>query len=244
MPEEVLRTMTLPESIRPFAPRPRLVLFDLDNTICDYRAARIARTRHAFAPWFPAPDDLDEAVHAAMQYATEGDEHLAEVLADFGIAGDAAAELARQRFVEDRFRGLELFSEALDAIAAVAEIAAVGMVTNGPTAIQRAKIEMFRLEAHFPVIVVSEEVGCWKPDPRIFAIALERSGHQPAEAIYVGDSAEHDVPGARAAGMRTVWINRWGMTWPGGERPDASIATLSELLPLLGLDSPTESNMR
>lgn len=236
--------MTAPDPTKAFHPRPQLVLFDLDNTICDYRAARTARTRHAFEPWFPASSDLDEAVHAAMQYPTEGDEHLAEVLADFGIVGEDAAEAARQRFVEDRFRGLELFAESLEVIAAVSEVAAVGMVTNGPTTIQRAKIEMFRLEAHFPVIVVSEEVGCWKPDPRIFAIALERTGHQPAEAIYVGDSADHDVPGARAAGMRSVWVNRWGMTWPGGERPDASIATLSELLPLLGIDAPAESSMR
>lgn len=236
--------MIPPGTTRPFAPRPRLVLFDLDNTICDYRTARMTRTRYAFEPWFALPDDLDEAAHAAMQYATEGDEHLAEVLADYGITAEDAAVVARERFVEDRFRGLALFEEAIEVVATISEVAAVGLVTNGPTAIQRAKIQMFQLEAHFPVIVVSEEVGYWKPDPRIFAIALERSGHDPAEAIYVGDSADHDVPGARAAGMRAVWVNRWGMGWPGGEQPDASIATLSELLPLLGLDAPAKSNMR
>ncbi len=235
--------MTLPETTRPFDPQPRLVLFDLDNTICDYRTARMVRTRHAFEPWFAVAADLDEAVDAAMQYATEGDEHLAEVLAGYGIAEADAAELARQRFVEDRFRGLELFAESLDVIAAVSEVAAVGMVTNGPATIQRTKIEMFGLASRFPVIVVSEGVGCRKPYPRIFAIALERAGHDPAEAIYVGDSAEHDVPGARAAGMRAVWVNRWGLTWPGGQPPDASIATLSELLPLLGLDAPAKPDM-
>ncbi|HAX26118.1 MAG TPA: hypothetical protein DCX80_13940, partial [Chloroflexi bacterium] len=225
-PEEVPPTMTSLAPRRPFYPQPRLILFDLDNTICDYRTARITRTRHAFSPWFQAEGDLEEAVHAAMQYPTEGDEHLAEVLADYGIDASGVAELARQRFVEDRFRGLRLFEEALDAIAVISEVASVGLVTNGPSTIQRAKIEMFRLEARFPVIVVSEEVGSWKPDPRIFAIALERSGHRPEDAIYVGDSADHDIPGARAAGMRSVWVNRWGMTWPGGEEPDASIATL------------------
>lgn len=229
--------MTMPETQSLLVPRPRLVLFDLDNTICDYRTARTLRTRHAFEPWFSAPDDLDEAVHVAMQYATEGDEHLAEVLADFGITGADVAERARERFIEDRLRGLELFAEALDVVTAISEVAAVGMITNGPTTIQRAKIERFQLEAHFPVIIVSEEVGCWKPDPRIFAIALEQTGHEPSEAIYVGDSADHDIPGARAAGMRSVWINRWGTTWPGGEPPDAAVGTLTELLPLLGLQA-------
>lgn len=236
--------MIAPGTTRPFDPRPRLVLFDLDNTICDYRTARMIRTRYAFEPWFALPDDLDQAVHVAMQYDTEGDEHLAAVLADFGIMAADAAELARQRFVEDRYRGLELFDEAVSVVSAVSEVAAVGLVTNGPTTIQRTKIEMFQLEAHFPVIVVSEEVGHWKPDPRIFAIALEQTGHDPAEAVYVGDSAQHDVPGARAAGMRAVWVNRWGMPWPGGERPDAAITTLVELLPLLGIDAPAQSNER
>lgn len=238
-PREEPRSMTQPGPTTPLHPPPRLILFDLDNTICDYRTARTARTRYAFEPWFPATADLDEAVHTAMQYPTEGDEHLAEVLADYGIAGADAAELARQRFIEDRFRGLVLFDEAIAVLAAIGEVAELGLVTNGPTVIQRTKIAMFELEARFPVIVVSEEVGYWKPDPRIFAVALERAGRDPSETIYVGDSADHDIPGARAAGMRAIWINRWGMTWPGGQQPDASIETLSDLLPLLGIDPPS-----
>lgn len=221
----------------PFIPQPKLILFDLDDTLCDYRTARKTRTQYALEPWFASVDDLAAAVDLAMSYPTEGDEHFVDVLKQHGVDAPDAIDQVQARFIEDRFRGLAMFDEALEVVAAVSEIAAVGMITNGPTTIQRTKIDMFQLTSHFPVIVVSEEVGVWKPDPRIFAIALELAGHQPEDAIYVGDSIEHDVPGAQAAGMRSVWINRYGRQWSGGEPPDATISTLHDLLPLLGIST-------
>lgn len=216
-------------------PRPALVLFDLDNTICDYDGARAIRTTYAFEPHFDDQARLVRAVDAALAAAAEGHEHFADVLAAHGITDPAAVALAHERYLEDRYRGLTLFAEALEVVDAVSRVARVGLVTNGPTDIQRPKIELLGIAAHFPVIVVSEEVGVWKPDPAIFAIALERSGCDAAEAIYVGDSAHHDVPGAHAAGLRAVWVNRRGVDWPGARPPDVEVRDLRELLPLLGL---------
>ncbi len=217
-------------------PRPSLVLFDLDNTICDYHGARIVRTRYAFEPHFPDLDRLELAVNEAMSHSTDGSEHFADVLAAHGITDSALVEEMRARYIEDRYRGLELYAEALEVIAAVSEIAAVGMITNGPSSIQRPKIELLELAAHFPVIVVSEEVGVWKPDPEIFRIALNQCNCRAEDAIYVGDSIEHDIPGAHAAGMRAVWINRLGIDWSGARPPEATIRDLYGLLPLLGLE--------
>jgi putative hydrolase of the HAD superfamily len=222
-----------------FEPLPKLVLFDLDNTLCDYDGARRFRTRYAFEPHFSDLDRLEAAVSDAMSRAAEGADHFGAVLTDHGIVDAAHAEAAIARYRGDRFRGLALFPEALEVVAAVAEVARVGMITNGPADIQRPKIELLEIAAHFPVIIVSGEVGVWKPDPGIFAIALERAGHDAADAIYVGDSVHHDIPGAHAAGMRSVWINRAGRDWHGGEPPHAEIRDLYELLPLLGLGLET-----
>jgi putative hydrolase of the HAD superfamily len=224
-----------------FEPRPKLVLFDLDNTLCDYNLAREIRTRYAFEPHFSDTTRLEAAVRSALDAAQDGDEHLAGVLTAFGVADPALCEDARLRYIEDRYRGLRLFDESLAVIAAVSAVSSVGMVTNGPTSIQRPKIDLLQIAAHFPVIVVSEEVGFWKPDPRIFRIALEQSGCAPDDAIYVGDSAEHDIPGAHAAGMRAVWVNRDGIAWPGGDRPDAEIRDLYDLLPLLRIPTQRQS---
>jgi putative hydrolase of the HAD superfamily len=239
MTERTIRQMTMPANTTALDPRPRLVLFDLDRTIADYDGSRLVRTQYAFQPHFDDGDRLDRAVADALAYGIEGADHFEEVLASHGITDPTLVEEARGRFSEDLYRGLRLFDETREVVAAVAEIAAVGLVTNGPTAIQRPKIELLELEPLFPVIVVSEEVDAWKPDPRIFEIALERSGVAAEDAIYVGDSAEHDVPGAHAAGLRAVWVNRLRIDWPGARPPDAEIHHLYHLLPLLGIDRDT-----
>ena len=59
----------------------------------------------------------------------------------------------------------------------------------------------------FEEIVISDEAGCVKPDPRIFTIALERMGLEPGEMAYVGDSPE-DVKGALAVGSIPILIRR------------------------------------
>jgi FMN phosphatase YigB (HAD superfamily) len=117
----------------------------------------------------------------------------------------------------------------------VRQHARVGMITNGPSQIQRDKITRLAIAELFEFILVSEEEGVWKPDPVIFERALELTGMQARDAVYVGDSPEHDIAGARAAGIRSIWINRRGRDWPGGPPPDHVIASLLELPTLLGM---------
>ncbi len=69
--------------------------------------------------------------------------------------------------------------------------------------------------------VTSAETGSRKPDPVIFQRALELAGCEPGEALHVGDTAEEDVTGARAAGIRPLLIDRDG--------PDGDIASLEEI---------------
>ena len=62
------------------------------------------------------------------------------------------------------------------------------------------------IHALFGVIIDSVRVGCSKPDPRIFWSALDELGLAPADAVFVGDSLPRDMVGARAIGMRHIWL--------------------------------------
>jgi putative hydrolase of the HAD superfamily len=75
-------------------------------------------------------------------------------------------------------------------------------------------------------IVTSAEFGARKPDPSIFAGALELVGIPAAKALHVGDSLEDDVAGARAAGIEPVLLRRDGSPSPDGTR---TIQNLIEL---------------
>ena len=69
-------------------------------------------------------------------------------------------------------------------------------------------LDELALRPFFDVVVVSGDVGVKKPDPAIFTPALEQTGLTTDEALFVGDSPEDDVAGARAAGLRPVLIQR------------------------------------
>lgn len=73
-----------------------------------------------------------------------------------------------------------------------------------------AALEAGGLLDQFEFVIDSGEVGVEKPDPRIFRIALDRMGIEPAEALYVGDLYEVDVVGARAAGLDVVLLDPSG----------------------------------
>lgn len=78
-------------------------------------------------------------------------------------------------------------------------------------------------------VVTSAEAGVAKPDPAVFAAALARVGcDDPAAALHVGDSVDHDVAGALAAGMRAVLVAGAG---PPPEVPAGTIVVrgLTEL---------------
>jgi len=64
------------------------------------------------------------------------------------------------------------------------------------------------LSHYFSSVTISTQAGAAKPDPKIFAVALEKHNCSPEESWHIGDSIEEDYQGAKTAGLRGVWINR------------------------------------
>jgi len=69
-------------------------------------------------------------------------------------------------------------------------------------------LDELALRPFFDAVVVSGDVGVKKPDPAIFTPALEQTGLATDEVLFVGDSPEDDIAGAKAAGLRPVLIRR------------------------------------
>jgi putative hydrolase of the HAD superfamily len=74
----------------------------------------------------------------------------------------------------------------------------------------RGVLEQIGLAPLLDEVVISAEVGAAKPDPAIFERALDLAGVGAAEALHVGDTADVDVAGALAAGLRAVHLDRSG----------------------------------
>jgi putative hydrolase of the HAD superfamily len=80
------------------------------------------------------------------------------------------------------------------------------VVTNGFVEVQYEKFDKSGLRDCFAHIVLSEEVGCQKPNPRIFEEALRMNGLQAEDVVMIGDSWNSDIQGAINAGIDQIWV--------------------------------------
>ena len=60
----------------------------------------------------------------------------------------------------------------------------------------------------FEIVIVSDEVGCSKPEKKIFLHACKRAGEQPGQCVYIGDKLDVDALAGRKAGLNSIWLNR------------------------------------
>jgi putative hydrolase of the HAD superfamily len=85
----------------------------------------------------------------------------------------------------------------------------VAIVSNSEGMLERLFAQL-GVAKHFDTVVDSARVGVEKPDPRIFAIAIERCAATPARTLHLGDSVATDVRGAQAAGIRCALVDPFG----------------------------------
>ncbi|KAF0246309.1 MAG: Haloacid dehalogenase-like hydrolase domain-containing protein [Planctomycetota bacterium] len=82
----------------------------------------------------------------------------------------------------------------------------LAVISNSDGSVE-GMLDRLGLKAHLEFVIDSKIVGIEKPDPRIFRMALQQSGADPARALYVGDMFHIDVLGARSVGMDAVLMD-------------------------------------
>jgi FMN phosphatase YigB (HAD superfamily) len=133
--------------------------------------------------------------------------------------------------VDQLVKPIEGASECIAAL--VAHGIPVGILTNGWSELQERKIA--RALGNFPgPILVSDSLGHYKPSAEAFRALETALGVDPAQLWYVGDNPVADIAGARAYGLRAVWLNRAGQSYPAGlAKPSVEIADLAALPPIV-----------
>ena len=126
------------------------------------------------------------------------------------LSAEQARDLANE-ICHDSCDVLALDPEAIETLVAMRQIGPVGLVSNydHPPNVHYL-LERDGIRDYFDVVVISGEIGIWKPDPGILLAGLEPLGlSEPTTVVYVGDSAV-DVQAARAAKMPSILIRREG----------------------------------
>jgi HAD superfamily hydrolase (TIGR01549 family) len=228
--------------------------FDLDGTLLDGSGHQdaILRTCRAIASAHPDlhadrllaangevwqeywPDVANKWTLGALDGASLSLEAWRRTLRVCGCDDESIARFARETYSHHHRQSLRLFDDVDEVISLLQQRVSLALVTNGASDTQREALRVLNIEHRFGAVAISGELGVAKPDARIFRVALDRLGFDPANAWHIGDDLNTDVAGAKAAGLTAVWLNRGGESRKQGvARPDHEIRSLRDLAGLL-----------
>lgn len=206
-----------------------LMMLDLDNTLID-RDAAFRSAAVDFLAAHDLPDDglswlleADASGYAprqtlagavAARYPGEVTIEEVRALTDFGAAGRVVlAETTGHALAAARRAGWKLV-----------------IVTNGRRPQQLAKIRNTGLDVLVDAWIISGDIGLQKPDPRVFAAAAEAVGESLDGGWMIGDSPQHDIAGAHASGLRSVWVSAVALWTEPGYQPTYVVADVADAI--------------
>jgi len=122
-----------------------------------------------------------------------------------------------------------LYDDVAPVLDALKQQYRMSALTNGNASIYETGVSHW-----FEFSVSAAEVGYQKPHPQFFETMLNRAGLAADEVLHIGDDPYRDIFGARDAGIRSVWLNRTGQSWPSEDyQAERNIETLSALPEIL-----------
>jgi putative hydrolase of the HAD superfamily len=227
----------------------RAVTFDLWNTLIEvvsYTDARVNALYEAAAQaGFTGPAEAAAEAYRGSTAWYEREWRTQHVQVDSGarldyMLGELGVELAPtdRAALAEEFEDVFLRSPpplkpgALEAVTRLSPGYRLGVISDTGITPGRAMKRYFRdrgILGHFSSLVFSDETGLCKPHPDVFRRALRELGAEPREAVHVGDLLRTDVAGAKAAGMRAVWVRSPYQDGESDAEPDFIINSLHEL---------------
>ena len=214
------------------------VLFDVDDTLCRYRRSGAALLAAAFDRAGHEPFITAEEYHDRYPEFVDDSDSMRDLRAQcFAAIADekgydpSVGRRVAAAYADERDHGnVEPQPGVDEALSALSDLP-LGVVTNGAPAMQSAKLAALGLGEAFDVVVHGGYDAPAKPSPEPFHQALSSLDASPGRTYHVGNSLSSDVAGARAAGVRAVWLAD-GTARPEPE-PDHTVDALADVPRLL-----------
>ena len=200
------------------------LVFDVDDTLYE----QIVPFENAFKSLFDIDIDMEKFYLLSRYYSdvkfeasrngemTMDEYHIyriQEAAKDLGVYLTDEQALSMQKEYKENQQKLKMSDTTISILELAKENdVKLGIITNGPSEHQWAKIDALGVEKLIPRenIIVSGDLGIInKPDVRIFDAMQEKLQLDTESLYYIGDSFENDIVGANNAGWKSIWINRY-----------------------------------
>ncbi len=153
-------------------------------------------------------------------------ERFHQTFKEYGLDNPKLALTFNDDYVANCSKKTKLLEGSIDLLDYLSPNYQLHIITNGFVEAQYVKIKASGLEKYFQEVIVSDEFGYRKPDPRIFKHALETSGAKLNNSLMIGDDYEADIIGAKKLGIDQAFLNLEGIKTQGSTY---EIQKLSEL---------------
>ena len=224
-----------------------LILFDADGTLFDYDKAEAYALENAF---------LSAQIPFHKKYISEYKIINSALWLDFEKGKISPHKIRVERFTllfhklkinanAKKFGDIYLnffadagflIENAENIVRQISKYKSTAIITNGLSVVQRSRFSKSPIMSLFDDVIISEEVGCAKPNPEIFKITFKRLGHtNKNSAIIIGDSLTSDILGGKNFGIKTCWFNPKNIPDNLNLSPDFEIQDLNLFPEIIGL---------
>ena len=211
----------------------QFVYFDIDDTLLDHKAAQesaLVDVYNRFQDHFGTAElstvqqvyhthnvDLwEQYAHGEIDRPFLQQQRFARLLSELEVTTLPDEEVGS--YYMQRYAEHWVYCEgAYETFTHVANKYPVGVLTNGFTEVQKAKLARFKeLRDRLTATIISEEIGYMKPHPELFKYATTQAQTPPEQILYIGDSMSSDVRGAQNAGWEVIWYKPQATEIPNG----------------------------
>jgi putative hydrolase of the HAD superfamily len=182
---------------------------------------------------------FDDASAQADLYKIEipMQEILSKVLRKSGlqVLGVDLPTNAMIEFYRPEIEAWQLYPDTIETLTQISNDGyAMGLISNTKSDwAVHAIVERREIDKFLKAIVTSAALKIRKPRPEIFTRALKALNVKPGDSVFVGDSIQADVAGAKIMGMQSIHLLRKPIESTNPTQPDATVTSLSEALKII-----------
>jgi 2-haloacid dehalogenase len=224
----------------------------MDQTLIDFQSSRDAGLEAVLARIQAAGHDIPRqqflasheahASHEDTEYLRLGSwrptqERFRDLCIEYSIPHDGFAQELTETYVKVRFATIRQYPETRAVLELLRPLYPLYLITNGPSKNQHREIEATGVAPYFRQVLICDDYGLRKPDPRVFDMLRKAAGVPGEQILVVGDNVVADIEVPRKLGWTTAWVirddARRAEADPG--RADAVVRSVAEVPGLLGL---------